>query len=90
MILNCISGVHTMQHNLIQPKVYYRFNQPLSKSVGLDEVAKASISRLLEDTHLYLQQNEFKLKKASDQLNIRKTSLQRLSETVFGWKASVL
>ena len=49
--------VHTILHDLLPPKVYYRFNPYLSEIHSLDETDPARWESMLEDVDMYIGQN---------------------------------
>jgi len=61
--------VHTVLHDLLPPKVYYRFNPYLSEVHGLDETDPLRWSHMLDDVDMYLRKNQFKIDQAATTLN---------------------
>jgi len=61
--------VHTVLHDLLPPKVYYRFNPYLSEVHGLDETDPLRWSHMLDDVDMYIRKNQFKIDQAATTLN---------------------
>ena len=57
--------VHTVLHDLLPPKVYYRFNPYLSEIHGLDETDPLRWQRMLDDVDMYIRKNQRKMDEAS-------------------------
>jgi len=77
-----ISGVHTVLHDLLPPKVYYRFNPYLSEVHGLDETDPLRWSHMLDDVDMYIRKNQFKIDQAATTLNKPCTYYQLLHNWV--------
>jgi calcium-independent phospholipase A2-gamma len=57
--------VHTILHDLLPPKVYYRFNPYLSEIHSLDETDPARWERMLEDVEMYIRKNHRNMNQAA-------------------------
>lgn len=57
--------VHSVLHDLLPPKVYYRFNPYLNEIHGLDETDPERWDHMLEDVDMYIRKNERKMKEAA-------------------------
>ena len=57
--------VHTVLHDLLPPKVYYRFNPYLSELHGLDETDPVRWQRMLDDVEMYIRKNQSKMNEAA-------------------------
>ena len=57
--------VHTILHDLLPPKVYYRFNPYLSEIHSLDETDPARWESMLEDVDMYIRKNHRNMSQAA-------------------------
>ena len=71
-------GVHTLLHDLLPPKVYYRFNPYLSEVHGLDETDPIRWKRMLDDVDMYVRKNQLKMADAASTLNASRTTYQNV------------
>lgn len=67
--------VHTVLHDLLPPKVYYRFNPYLSEISGLDETDPIRWQRMLDDVEMYIRKNERKMEEAARYIGRSQLSL---------------
>lgn len=68
--------VHTILHDLLPPKVYYRFNPYLSEIHGLDETDPARWDRMLEDVDMYIRKNHSNMNQAASTLQVPRSAYQ--------------
>ena len=75
-------GVHALLHDLLPPKVYYRFNPYLNQVHGLDETDPVRWSRMLDDVDMYIRKNQRKLDEAANTLKVPRTAYQNVRDWV--------
>nr|XP_018904670.1 PREDICTED: calcium-independent phospholipase A2-gamma-like isoform X1 [Bemisia tabaci] len=71
-------AVHTALEDTLPKSVYFRFNPFLSELLAMDEIRPEKIKQLLEETGMYLQRNEDKMRSASKALLEEKTMVQNI------------
>jgi calcium-independent phospholipase A2-gamma len=69
-------NVHTVLHDLLPPKVYFRFNPYMSEEFNLDENRDDKWEIMQHDTRMYMRRNDHKFNMAAKQLLLEKTPLQ--------------
>ena len=75
-------GVHTILHDLLPPKVYYRFNPYLNEVHGLDETDPRRWDQMLDDVDMYIRKNERKFAEANNSINISRTNYQQAQDWI--------
>jgi calcium-independent phospholipase A2-gamma len=71
--------VHTVLHDLLPPKVYFRFNPYMSEEFHLDENRSEKWQIMQHDTQMYVRRNDHKFEMASRQMLKTKTPLQKIN-----------
>lgn len=74
--------VHTVLHDLLPPKVYYRFNPYLSELHGLDETDPVRWQRMLDDVEMYIRKNQSKMNEAANTLSVPRSAYQSLQNWI--------
>ncbi|XP_046444483.1 calcium-independent phospholipase A2-gamma-like isoform X2 [Daphnia pulex] len=74
--------VHTILHDLLPPKVYYRFNPYLSEIHSLDETDPARWESMLEDVEMYIRKNHRNMNQAASTLQMPRSSFQSAKDWV--------
>ena len=81
-IVLLVAGVHTVLHDLLPPKAYYRFNPYLSEVHGLDETDPLRWSRMLDEVDMYIRKNQCKINQAAATLTAPRSTYHSIHDWV--------
>lgn len=76
--------MHTVLHDLLEPKTYYRFNPYLSQDFTLNEIKEERLNQMQFETQLYLRRNSDKLNKVGSQLRLQRTRSTKMVDWARG------